>query len=140
MNRYVVLCLVVVFCSIALAETPKDTKPLFVISKDGEYGYINREGKIAIPIQFNSAENFSEGLAVVNFGEDEPYSYIDKSGEIIIDAQFDDARSFSEGLAAVSIDMQWGFIDKTGKFAIEPQFDEAGSFSDGLAMVKNGDL
>jgi hypothetical protein len=108
----------------------------------------------AIEPKFDAAENFSEGLARVGFGEKKQkpdrdgsininsYGYIDNTGKLIIPAKFSAASNFSEGLAAVKINPQtdnkpafYGYIDKTGKMIIAPKFTQAGKFSNGLAPV-----
>lgn len=86
-----------------------------------KYGYINKNGVIAIKVQYDRAQYFSEGLAAVAFGY--KYGYIDKQGNTVIGMQFGEAGDFSEGLAAVRIDGKWGFIDKSGKMVIKPAFD-----------------
>jgi hypothetical protein len=102
----------------------------------GKYGYIDRSGKMVIPPQFEDAEPFSEGLALISFDSNQ-WSYIDKSGKIVINGEkFVIARGFSEGLAAaMEKNEKYGFIDKTGKFVIQPQFHRVGDFSEGLAAV-----
>lgn len=47
----------------------------------GKYGYINSLGKIVIPLQFDQAFDFSNGLATVRI--DEKYGYIDFSGKYV---------------------------------------------------------
>jgi serine/threonine protein kinase len=95
---------------------------------------ISVESLMVIPPQFDNAENFHEGLAIVVINK--KYGYIDKTGKMRIPPQFDDCGNFSEGLARVEINEQYGYIDKTGKMRILPQFDDCGNFSEGLARVK----
>lgn len=107
-----------------------------------KFGFIDKTGKTVIEPQFDGAESFSEGLAVVRVGKKS--GYIDKTGKIVIEPQFDGASSFSEGLAGIVVrdeesEEKWGFIDKTGKIVINPQFDMVYWFSEGLALVKAGD-
>jgi hypothetical protein len=103
-------------------------------------------GSIVINPQFESAGQFSEGLAAVQMGKDEngKWGYIDKSGKFVVDPQFDYAEAFSEGLAAVRSGDEktgrWGFIDRSGKFVINPQWDHASRFSRGLSIVRTGDI
>jgi len=67
-----------------------------------KFGYIDKDGKVAIMPQFDFAGSFSEGLAAVGIGN--KIGYIDKQGKIVIEPQFDFAGAFSEGLADVGID------------------------------------
>ena len=102
-------------------------------------------GKFVINPQFDSANNFSEGLAAVRIDDDKTgkWGYIDKQGKMAINPQFDSAFDFREGLAAVLIGDhktgKRGFIDKQGKMVINPQFNSASNFSEGLAAVRIGD-
>jgi hypothetical protein len=112
----------------------------FMVVRHGNYktGFQDGTGKIVIPIQFEEAGYFSEGLAPVEIGR--KWGFIDKTGKTVIPPQYQYARSFSEGLAAVSIFSSrhwgmWGFIDKKGKMVIPAQFDFAGNFSEGRAWV-----
>jgi hypothetical protein len=113
-----------------------------------KYGYIDEAGRMVINPMFESAENFSEGLAGVCIGNgcyysrpsDKPkqegkWGFIDKTGAMVILPQFQYASAFHEGLAAVSVGGKWGYIGKTGRFAINPQFDSASEFDNGIASV-----
>ena len=106
-----------------------------------KYGYQDETGKMVIPLQFEDAYYFYEGLAAVELGE--VWGFINARGEMVIKPQYNRVNSFSEGLAAVNTgdysDSKWGFIDKTGKMVIKPQYDNAGNFSGNLAAVKIGD-
>ncbi len=75
-------------------------------------GYINKNGKLAIPVKFYAALDFSEGLAAVKPEEDAPGLELDPP--------------------------KWGFIDKKGALVIAPQFGRRGEFlffQDGRALV-----
>ena len=102
--------------------------------KSNKYGF--KKGRVdVIPLKYNYAENFSDGLAAVRLGE---YSgFIDKTDKFIIPAKYDDARSFSDGLAAVRLGKYYGFIDKTDKFIIPAKYKFVNSFKDGLAAVQS---
>ena len=53
---------------------------LAAVKKD-KYGYINKKGELVIPLQFDNALDFVDGLAMV--GTDEGWVYIDKSGKVV---------------------------------------------------------
>ena len=118
------------------------------VSYDVEkYGYINLLGEEIIPMIYDIAEDFSEGLAVVSSeiftiqhsvgssSFDSKKGFINTSGKEIIPQIYDYAKSFSEGLAAVSLNGKWGYIDKNGKEAISFIYNDAQIFSEGLAAV-----
>ncbi len=121
---------------------------LFPIHKNGKAGYIDGNGKVVIPLRFDEARNFSEGLAPVRVSDD--WGYIDQTGKLVIKPQFFKADSFSDGVASVGvwfprkqvIDSQVGFysyIDKTGKLITKKQFGVAFDFSEGVAQVLTDD-
>jgi hypothetical protein len=129
------------------AQAPKS---LFPVEKDDRWGFIDRTGKIVIPLQFDSANDFHEGLALVTVKGKK--LFIDTSGQVVIKPAFDIVDDFSEGHAAVNIGQtripnlglisnpgKWGYIDKTGKLIIPLKFTHAEDFSEGLAGVTDGE-
>ncbi len=120
-----------------IASSYHDGLALVLETKTRRYGYIGRDGRIAIAPQFGSAQPFSEGLAAAtpHRRAAEPHGYIGKDGEWAIRPRFDAAFPFSEGLAVVEIDGKQGFIDRTGEFRIPARFDRAFAFSEGRARV-----
>ena len=108
---------------------------LFPVRIDGDWGYINAEGRIIIEPTFDAAGPFSGGLAQVrNFGR---VGYIDAAGEYVIEPRFQNGRPFFENVAAVEIDGRWGYINRSGAFAINPQFHDAFNFAQGRAFVRS---
>lgn len=110
---------------------------LLPVNVNGQFGYINTSGQMVIAPQFDSAQEFSEGLAVVGkkSGADLRFGFIDEKGVVRIPIQYQNVGSFSEGRALVVFRDRYGFLDTSGKVIIEPVFDRAFSFSDGMARV-----
>jgi WG containing repeat len=112
------------------------------ILKDGNYGFIDSDGNIAIEPVFDQAMHFSDGLAAVLI--DGKWGFIDTTGRLAIEAQFSGVAPFSEGLALFWNEDGIGFIDTNGNIVIEPRFQEAGWFSEGRVVVtfqkESGDL
>jgi hypothetical protein len=123
---------------------------------DTKYGYVDKTGKLAIPLKFTKdlsdwiySLNFSEGMAVgiTKVG------FIDHKGNYVIKPQYtyalgtgeiQDAYRFSEGLAAVAVSdsngsTRWGYVNTKGEFVIPPVYMAAESFSEGVAQVVNSD-
>lgn len=102
--------------------------------KAGNYGYIDKTGKLVIKSQFSEVKNFSQGLAAVKIAD--KWGYTNKTGKLVIEPEFNDARSFSEGLAAVKLDDKWGYIDTTGKMVVTQEFNDTYGFFEELAAVE----
>lgn len=97
------------------------------------YGFLDRQGRLAIAPQFRQVGNFSEGLAAVYRGD--KVGFVDPTGKRVIAPQFDQAQPFQEGLAAVRQAERWGFVDRTGQLVVPWQAYEVSSFSEGLARI-----
>ncbi len=107
------------------------------------YGYMDRKGNIRIKPQFREANNFSEGLASVQFRDkDGLWGYINTKGEIVIPFKYFEANDFKDGLAVVqSYTYEEGqeevsryFIDKNGDKASKGYYNMS-NFHDGYAHV-----
>lgn len=128
----------------------RTAKTLFPVERNEKWGFIDRTGKIIIPLQFDSANDFHEGLALVTAKGKK--LFIDEAGGVVITPQFDIVHDFSEGVAAVNIGEKripnlglisnpgkWGYIDRAGKLVLPMRFTHAEDFSEGLAGVRDGE-
>ena len=106
-------------------------------------GFIDGDGKLIIPPQWEDVHEFHEGLAKIKLNGKS--GFIDPSGTVVIEPQWDNwddlnpVDDFSEGLAAVERGEKWGYVDRTGKIVIPLQWDKASGFHEGLAAVKQND-
>lgn len=119
---------------------------LFYIREKGKTGYIDNTGKVVIKPQFDYGEEFSEGVAPVQIGED--WGYIDETGKIIVKPRFFEALSFKKGFARVGIYFKnhkivnntvgyYGYINKKGIIVHEKDVKDTDvEFSDGLLMFR----
>ena len=115
--------------------SPFCTEQLRCVFDGNKWGYLNQNGEIAIPIEYDSVTIFSEELAAVE--KDGKFGFINPLGQVIIPFLFEQVGGFDEGLAPVMVDKVWGFMDVTTKIGIPPQYQEIGSFSDGICGVMN---
>ena len=66
-----------------------DDDPILV-SKEGKYGYINKQGKVIIPVKYVYATIFTEGYAVVAYDDNlEDVHYINSAGKKIDPTEFE---------------------------------------------------
>jgi hypothetical protein len=113
---------------------------LIPVKSGDQWGYINHKGEYVINPQFNDADFFREGLALVK-SSDGKTGYIDEDGKYVIAAEYKDGTPFSEGLAFVVSDGGAPVcIDKSGekKFTLE-QAKRVYWFIDGLALFQTPD-
>jgi hypothetical protein len=120
-----------------------------VISKKSreKFGYINMYGEEVIPVQYDWAFPFSEGLAAVSidskyeFIDAGKYGFINKEGHVQIPFDYDYALCFQEGLAVVGKNKKIGYINREGKTVIPFEYEGGTNFRDGIAgVIKNGKL
>lgn len=115
------------------------SEDLAQIKIKGKYGYIDRSGKLVIPVLYSIAHEFSEGLAMVAF-ENKKYGFIDKSGKIIIPFKYDTNYSyeFSNQFICLSKGSKKGIIDTKGTELIAFNYDDISISSSGTFIVEIG--
>src|SRR5690606_25113255 len=105
-------------------------------SMGGMWGYVSADGGKAIEPVFDWADDFADGMALVQYQGH--YSYLNPQGKRMRFIKGAHAYAFSEGLAAVQKGDKWGYIDRSGKWVIKPQFDWALPFAQKRAAVAIG--
>lgn len=115
-----------------------------------KYGYINKQGEIAIPAVYDIAHDFSEGYAVVgkkNANGEMMYGAIDQKGNIVVPIAYQGMTPFCEGMARVykrdetksTYANKYGFVDTTGKLVVPMIYTSAENYSNGMAVVSIDD-
>jgi WG containing repeat len=92
-----------------------------VTKKNNKYGFVDMNGKLIAPNDYNYVLPFSENLAIVvknNTNGVQKHGFLDKNGKIVIPIEYDSAISFSEGFAPVRKGNLWGIVDTKGKFTL----------------------
>ena len=94
-----------------------------VLNDEGEekWGFVNKDGSVAINPQFKAASNFREDLCGVSNDENK-WGFINKDGTYVVNPQFDAVNEFKGGKCVVTLDQKAGAIDKSGTYTINPQF------------------
>lgn len=103
-------------------------------------GFINKNGDVVIPIQYDYVRPLSDGLAVVADKEGH-YGAFDSLGNIVIPFRYNHIEDFGSGVAWARMGELWGVIDKMGNTVVPFQYSWTYDFYDGVAWVsKNGKL
>jgi hypothetical protein len=116
------------------------SRALFPARFGDAWGYITKEGTVAIQPQYQFAARFSEGFAhvILPSGRD---AFVDGSGRTVFELDWDFGGHFAGGRALVHTSpprAQWSFVDRLGR-RIAPGFSYAKDFSEGLALVGVGE-
>ena len=116
-----------------------DSGELYLVVKNGRFGYIDRNGRVAIQPRYEWAFPFSEGLAQVLIGgkKNKKFTaYIDKTGRLAIRPIDGSGSKFSNGIARVLFGASYLYIDRRGRWASHASYQDAEDCTEGLCAVK----
>lgn len=77
-----------------------------------KYGFVDKQGKLVIPIQYNNVFGFYNGLAGVYV--DKKIGFINKKGEMVIPPIYEQIQP-GEGIIGVITGDKAKFLDSQGK-------------------------
>lgn len=107
------------------------------ISVKKQWGFMNADGKVAIPPKYEWVSRFVDGYATAKLKKS--FFVLDKKGTatpVTADGAIE-IRRFDDGLAPFkSSSKLFGYVDTSGRVAIQPNFKAVGYFVDGLAWAK----
>ena len=116
---------------------------VFAVKKDGKWGYIDVNGKVVIPLEYEEVADFSEGLAPVS--KNGKWGYINLKNEIVIPFKFANSKmySFKNGAAqycytggnSLQSDDVNGLINLKGEIIVEPKYKSIEYINGNVAMV-----
>lgn len=107
---------------------------------DKTWGFIGKDGKVAIPAKYESVGYFSGGIAWAK-ETGGTLGYLNTKGEWAIKPQFTTAKEFNaeSGLARVKQGEQWAYVNKAGEIMHPKDTEKYEDFSNGLALGKKGE-
>jgi len=114
----------------------RDGLAKFYDTSNKKYGYIDKQGKIVIPAQFVYADDFSEGLAIVQ--KDYKYYFINPQGEQAFDKQFSNRPlPFKHGYSGVKkTNKKCVYINKQGEVCSDEYYNLTSFYPNGIALVQ----
>ncbi len=106
--------------------------------KTKKYGFMDTEGTMKVPLEWDDASPFAKGYARV--GKDGKYGLLGSDGKLAFPLRWDDITGFLGDLCPVKQDGKWGYINLKGKLVIAPDWDEARAFPVAIdrARVRKG--
>ncbi|KAA9006306.1 DUF3298 domain-containing protein [Paenibacillus spiritus] len=119
-------------------NTLENGRALFGTASSGGmlYGYLDKEGREAIPARYPEAEDFRQGRALVKL-PDGSYALINPDGQILHAYNYVFVGSPGDGLLPFQLEEngRYGYISEEGDEVIAPRFTSALPFSEGRAVV-----
>mgnify|MGYP006284833129 CR=1 FL=1 len=110
----------------------------WVTTTDQRTGYIDTEGNLHIPAQYDEATDFFRGVARVRQGD--AWGLIDTRGKYIMEPHYRSIeRFYEEGVAIVRYGRtgeKYGLIDLQGNLLTKRAYEDIEAFSEGLAVAK----
>ena len=104
-----------------------------LVQEKRKYGFINREGKAVIKLQYHSAQQFNNGLAHV---ASNGWGAIDTNGKVVIPLQYDELDTIIGGFAAAKRDDKWTYVRVNAGELFPPRYPYVGAMRYGLGPVK----
>ena len=101
------------------------------------YGYLDKNGNVAIDFVYEMSQDFSCGLGVVK--KDGKYGCIDRYGNVVIDFLYDNIYPFEDGYAQALLNDEFVTLDVNGNVT-KGKFDEyryRSPFVNGYAFVRH---
>lgn len=123
--------------------TPNNTSQQFIQYQDpdtGLYGYLNRDGSVAVEAAYTAVYPYSYNYAAVRDGSGLA-GFVDRTGKLVIPCQFE---TVAEGFnyldyAVVGSGGLLGICNTAGELVIPMSYSSLGNFSGGLApFVRQG--
>lgn len=78
-----------------------------------KYGFIDTTGEMILPLTYNGAFRFNQGLAPVRKGD--KWALMNKTGELVTDFNYDQLYFAGENRYAFRQNKRWGLLDLNGR-------------------------
>lgn len=105
-----------------------------VHDEDFNYGYIDTGGNLVVPCRYNSADDFSEGLAVVE--QNWRKGYIDVDGNEVTPLIYCNAMEFYNGLGCVQNEEGlYGYVDARQNVLTPARYNKIDICREGMVAV-----
>tara|TARA_X000001036_G_scaffold276717_1_gene256999 strand:- start:436 stop:2622 length:2187 start_codon:yes stop_codon:yes gene_type:complete len=93
---------------------------LYMIKKDGKYGFINEKGNLRIANRYDSLLCFSDERFGYKLGN--KWGFIDTEERLIVQPIYDQVFPYREGVAVIGQKGKFGLIDLSGKLILSLRY------------------
>ena len=115
-----------------------ETEGLRGIKKNGQYGFIDSQGRLRIANRYDGIQPFSEQLAAMKIRG--KWGFIGHDDRIAIQPTYDEVFDFKHGLAVVKQKGFYGVVDKTGRQVLLPRYEAVSVLPHRNIVIKQNGL
>lgn len=115
-----------------------ETEGLRGIKKNGQYGFVDSQGRLRIANRYEGIEPFSEQLAAARIRG--RWGFINHEDKIAIQPVYDEVSAFRDGVSVVKQKGFQGLIDKTGKLVLPTRYQSVVVLPTGNVLIKQDGL
>ncbi|WP_276367103.1 WG repeat-containing protein [Chryseolinea sp. H1M3-3] len=115
-----------------------ETEGLRGIKKNGQYGFIDSQGRLRIANRYDDIQPFSEQLAAMKIRG--RWGFIGHDDRIAIQPIYDEVSDFKHGLSIVKQKGFFGVVDKTGKQVVLPRYNRVQVLPNKNIIIEQGGL
>ena len=108
------------------------------VTFNGQYGIVNKQGRLVVPYQPNIIEDYKNGMALV-YVDRSKYGAYNTNGQLAVPAIYDGMRAFSSGLACAQIGSDHFYVRKNGARLQPSSLISGEDFKDNIATVETND-
>ncbi len=115
-----------------------ETEGLRGIKKNGQYGFIDSQGRLRIANRYDDIQPFSDQLAAMKIRG--RWGFIGHDDRIAIQPIYDEVSDFKNGLSMVKQKGFFGVVDKTGKQVVLPRYNSVQVLPNRNIIIEQGGL
>ncbi|GEM_PF-2376739 len=93
------------------------------VAKNGKYGLIDKDGKPAIPFEYDAMQRVYSNLTAFVVKKNGKYGVINEQRKELIPMTCDSIIYYNENCIMVMQNKQWGMMDILGQEKVKPQFN-----------------
>ena len=98
-----------------------ETEGLRGIKKNGQYGFVDSQGRLRIANRYDDIQPFQEDLAAIKIRN--KWGFISRQDKIAIQPVYEEVSSFKNGFSLVKQKGLHGLINKKGTLILPPRYD-----------------
>ncbi len=115
-----------------------ESEGLRAIKKNGQYGFVDSQGRLRIANRYDDVRSFREGLAAIRIRG--KWGFINHEDKIAVQPVYEEVTAFRNGFSLVRQKGLTGIIDKTGKQILPTRYQSVDVLPHGNLLVKQTDL